>query len=244
MALSSANRLRLPWVYLTLSVLFIATVGYLLHTTDKAEFHLWLNSAHTPWLDTFMRYYTGLAEWGVYVVVAALLWYRAGWSVLLLTNLALSGIVAQRLKYVFDTLRPVSWFEYYYPDVQLPLVDGVNMSTMYSMPSGHTVTFFVFFFTLCLIWRNHHADRARSGILASTGIELAAMLLTIIGCYSRIYLSQHFTEDIFAGAIVALVVVLLLYIPLAFGYPKWQDSRFWNWNFRHFSLNRGHLLKK
>ena len=90
-------------VYVLLTVLFLAALGWAVCTYDKAAMHLWMNSCHTPVLDIFFRYYTYVGEWVPYVVVFALLFYKAGWASVLLTDVLFSGLIAQRLKYVFNT---------------------------------------------------------------------------------------------------------------------------------------------
>jgi len=219
--------------------------------------HLWLNPQHTLILDAFMRYYTLVGEWIPYIVVALLLFYKAGWSVFLLADVALSGLIGQGLKYLFDTDRPLRWFADNMPDVQLQLVDGVTMSKWYSFPSGHTTTFFALFFTLAIIlselshqsdlsnpsdpsdpsdwsdpsassYLSHWSDSSapsHSPWWITLGIILC-FLMAVLGGYSRIYLSQHFAEDIFGGALLGTLTTILLW----WGMSRWRNTPFWNWN--------------
>ena len=178
-----------------------------------------MNTCHNGGLDFFFQYYTKVGEWIPYVFVAALLFYKVGWSGLLLTNILLSGLISQGLKYAFDTDRPLTWFANNMPDVQLTLVEGVRMSQYYSCPSGHTVTFFALFLTLSWVVS---ADSWRKNEWWQT----LFFILTIMGGYSRIYLSQHFAEDIWAGSIVGIVSCLLM-VPLV----VWlQKKPFWDTN--------------
>lgn len=255
--------------------------------------HLWLNPQHTPVLDAFMRSYTLVGEWIPYIVVALLLFYKAGWSVFLLADVALSGLIGQGLKYLFDTDRPLRWFADNMPEVQLQLVDGVTMSKWYSFPSGHTTTFFALFFTLAIILSelshhsnpsdpsdlsdpshqsdpsassassasSHPSDTSASSHLSDTSASshpsdlsdlsdpshpsdpsgssrlshspwwitlgiILCFLLAVLGGYSRIYLSQHFAEDIFGGALLGTLTTILLY----WGMSRWRNTPFWNWN--------------
>ena len=222
-----------------------------------------------------MRSYTLVGEWIPYIVVALLLFYKAGWSVFLLADVALSGLIGQGLKYLFDTDRPLRWFADNMPEAQLQLVDGVTMSKWYSFPSGHTTTFFTLFFTLAIILSelfhhsnpsdpsdlsdpshlsdssasSHQSDRSDpshpsdssasshpSDPSASSRLShspwwitlgiILCFLLAVLGGYSRIYLSQHFAEDIFGGALLGTLTTILLW----WGMYRWRNTPFWNWN--------------
>lgn len=227
--MAHASGKQLPWVYIALMGLFLLGLGVVLLLWDKGELHLWMNGYHTPWMDWVMKYYTKVGEWVPYVVVFGLLFYKTGWATLLLTNLAVTGLIGQRLKYLFDTDRPVTWFAEHMPDVQLQLVDGVRMSQFYSCPSGHTISFVALFLTLSWLFT---ADKLKG----EKGWQMFFFLLTILGGYSRIYLSQHFAEDIWVGAIVS-VVLCLIWVPLVY---KVQKTRFWDWNLRQI----GSKIKK
>ena len=211
--------------FVALSLVLLAVLGWWLLTWDKAELHLWMNSCHNAAGDFFFRYYTYVGEWVPYVVVFGLLFYKAGWATFLLTDVVVSGLIAQRLKYVFDTDRPYKFFEKFYPDVQLPFVDGVTLSKWYSCPSGHTTTFFAMFFVLALMACDKKDRRAWPW-------SALFFLMAVLGAYSRIYLSQHFAEDIFAGVILGVVTTLLL----LFAVPKLEKTAFWNWNFKKMHL--------
>lgn len=216
--------------FLAGTCLLLCLIGYVLLSYDKGAVHLWLNGYHTPFLDFFFRYYTVIGEWIPYIVVFLLLFYKAGWATYLLGSVVVSGLLSQRFKYVFDTDRPYKWFADRLPDVQLPFVDGVELSRYYSFPSGHTTTFFALFLCLAIVLTDCTAYRStRYTAFKANTISLMCLLLALIGAYSRIYLSQHFLEDIFGGMILGVVTTLLLYIPV----PRLQTTRFWNWNFGH-----------
>jgi len=217
-------------IFIGLCLLSIIIIGVVLLCVPKAELHLWLNQYHSPFLNGFFRGYTVLAEWVPYVFVVLLLFYRFGWSAFLLANLLISGLIGQGLKYLFDTDRPLTWFANNYPDIQLQLVDGVHMSKFYSCPSGHTITFFVLFFTLCIIITNYFSVESTyktTKLSKNIATQVVCFLLALTGAYSRIYLSQHFAVDIWAGIIIALLVTILLsaFLPLISD-KKWYKMHF------------------
>lgn len=218
--------------FLILSTLLLIALGIVLLQYDKAQLHLMMNVWHTPALDFFFRYYTYVGEWIPYVIVVGLLFYKAGWASFLLTDVLLSGLIAQRLKYVFNTDRPYYYFAQNLPDVRLPFVEGVTLSKWYSFPSGHTVTFFALFMTLAIIAveiiesrTKNQEQRTKTTLIV---INVVCFLLAALGAYSRIYLSQHFAEDIFGGAIIGIITTLLLYIAV----PHLQKTPFWDWKIK------------
>ena len=122
-------------------------------------------------------------------------WWRRG--VCLLVGFALSSGLAQGLKRTFfsDSLRPKAVFEALQIPIRLP--EGVDVHSLHSFPSGHTVTIFCMacflaFFAPKPKWQLFHLG-----------------LAWLVG-FSRIFLSQHFPFDVLGGAVVGTVCALLV----------------------------------
>lgn len=175
---------------------------------------------HTAFLDTWMPRYSNLVDWLPYVSVVILLFYRAGWSVFLAGNLLLTTAIVQPIKHLFNAPRPLVWFGENMPDIILPLVEGVRMNHWLSFPSGHTTTFFVLFFSISIIL-------CTENIRGKNILSLLCFLLATFGAYTRIYLSQHFALDVFAGILIASFSTIFLYYFLV---QKTKNTRFWAWN--------------
>lgn len=213
--------------FLVCSLLLLCIIGYFLLGYDKAAVHLWLNGCHTPFLDFCFRYYTVVGEWVPYVIVFLLLFYKAGWAAYMLGGVVISGLLSQLFKYMFDTDRPSKYFADHLPDARLPFVDGVEIYSCHSFPSGHTTTFFALFLCLGIVTADHIARSGKPYARSRTAaVSLTCFLLAAGGAYSRIYLSQHFLEDIFGGMILGIATTLLLYLAV----PRLQTTRFWDWN--------------
>lgn len=90
------------------------------------------------------------------------------------------------------------------------VVEGVEMNHYLSFPSGHSTAAFTLFFSLALINLNK-----KLGVLY--------FVLAFIAAYSRIYLSQHFPEDILAGSLIGVSTTLLVFAFLAPKMGKWAD---------------------
>ena len=81
-------------------------------------------------------------------------------------------------------------------DIKLHLVNGVDVHSYGSFPSGHTATAFTFALLIALL-------------IPSATVSITCILIAIIIGYSRIYLSQHYPLDVAAGMIVAVFSVTL-----------------------------------
>ena len=207
-----------PFLVPTLVLALILAVTLLI--VPKAELHLALCQPHTAFLDKVVPLFTNLVDWLPYLVVVLLLFYRAGWSTFLASNLLLTTLIVQPIKHIVHAPRPITWFADNIPEVTLHLVEGVRMNHWLSFPSGHTTTFFVLFFTLSIIL-------CAENIKGKYILSFLCFLCASFGAYTRIYLSQHFALDIFAGLLIAVCSTLILYFFLV---KNTKNTQFWDWN--------------
>lgn len=201
------------------TIVLALVLGTTLLVVPKAELHLALCQPHTHFLDTIVPIFTDLVDWLPYLCVVLLIFYRAGWATFLASNLLLSTLFVQPIKHIVHAPRPLTWFAENMPDISLPLVEGVRMNYWLSFPSGHTTTFFVLFFSLSIIL---YAENVKGKNILS----LICFLCASFGAYTRIYLSQHFALDIFAGILIAVSSTLVLYFFLV---KRTQNTSFWAW---------------
>lgn len=199
-------------VFIALSLILLGVLGLALLYIPKGELHLLLNEYHTPARDIFHRYYTHVAEWFPYVIcVALLLFSRIGDGVFASAAMLLSALFTQVVKHIVVAPRPLTWFGEHMPDVQLPLVEGVDVHAIYSFPSGHTTSFFALAFVLSIVATKR---LSRFSLALSSTLQAILVVLAALGGYSRIYLCQHFALDVFAGALVGTLITLLCYAVL------------------------------
>ena len=215
---NSAYKHVLPFLVPTLVLALVLGIALLI--TPKAELHLALCQPHTTGLDTIVPIITNLVDWLPYLCVILLLFYRVGWATFLASNLLLSTVIVQPIKHIVCAPRPLTWFAENMPDVTLPLVEGVRMNHWLSFPSGHTTTFFVLFYSLSIIL-------CAENVTGKMILSFLCFLCASFGAYTRIYLSQHFALDIFAGILIAVFSTLSLYFFLV---KKTKDTHFWGWN--------------
>lgn len=216
--------LRINLSFLTAFCLVFAAIGIALLCASTNEIHLALNSFHTAFGDLLMKYYTPVGEWIPYVVVFLLLFYKAGDSLFLLSSLLGSGLLTQIVKHLLRAPRPAVVFDIaHHPDA-LPLVEGVRLAMSNSFPSGHTTSFFAFFLVLsCIVCR----QRAVPQPMKHT-ISLLFFTLALLGGFSRIYLSQHFLLDVFAGGIIGTLATTGVY--MGFKTLEQKHPAFYHWH--------------
>lgn len=174
--------------------------GYILITQEKGDFVLWLNGLHSPAADTFFKYLTYLGDGWIFVFIFIGTLFHSYYSSLLLTiAIIIQTVIVQLSKRIFfnEFVRPKMYFE---DHSILNMVDGVDVHSYHSFPSGHTATAFLAAAFLIVMTKNK--------TISIIGI-LAACLVGI----SRVYLLQHFLIDIYVGSIVGIASVFLFYLP-------------------------------
>lgn len=183
---------------------FLIIVALTVFFTDKTATHLAVNTIHSGGQDFFFRYYTHLAD-GLTIVILtfiiSLFFLKRGWLPVLILgtiNLVLVGAIVQSLKqFVFyNALRPSAFIV----NEALYTVPGVNLHIANSFPSGHSAAAFAFFSFLAYLLRTNKRAQIICGIAA------------ILAAYSRVYLSQHFLEDILFGGVIGLGCFFFSYL--------------------------------
>lgn len=179
----------LPLLFLGLVLIFCTPKGTLVS-------HLAMN--RLGFLDQIFYYITMLGD-GVMVGLVCLLalLVRYKYTLLLISiGIAQLLVCAVLKRKVFGNLpRPRRYFE----DVPEEwLVEGVSNLSNYAFPSGHTVTAFGLCFFCALMF-----DRK--------GLTLLFLCLATLIGFSRIYLFQHFLEDVVAGSFVGVLVTAICY---------------------------------
>ena len=224
--------------------MLLGVLGLALLYIPQGELHLLLCDRHTPARDIFYRYYTQVAEWFPYIVcVALLLFSRIGDGVFASAAMILSALTTQLFKNIINAPRPIKWFELNMPDIQLPLTPGVEVHSWFSFPSGHTTSFFALTFVLCVIFtRNPRNPRNLRSPITNRSynylFQTALFFLAALGGYSRIYLSQHFARDVFAGILVGVIVTAVCYAV----FSRYEDKKWYN--YRLLSLKNQKNAKK
>lgn len=184
----------------------------------KEEIYFYVNNLHFPAGDVFFPYATEMGSTvTAFVLPLLLLFVRYSSSLLLGSAYLVTLLVNVPLKNLFNAPRPKLYFNgsvrpiYFVPDVEV-------LSNNFSFPSGHTVCAFTAAVVLTYI-----APRKWYGYIY--------LFLALLVAYSRMYMSQHFFEDVTAGSFVAVSVTIL--------WITWLDNQpFMQKPFWQLSLSR------
>ncbi|SDL62138.1 Membrane-associated phospholipid phosphatase [Catalinimonas alkaloidigena] len=177
---------------------FVLVLGAVLMLfCTKRDIFLFVNQHYHAFSDYFFIYVTFLGD-GLFslFLVFVLLFVHFGRA--LMTGLAflLSGLISVALKNLFAAPRPRAYFEKE-PDL-LRLIESIDVHSAHSFPSGHTITAFAAFSILAL------ASSQKSW-------SVVWLVMAMLVAYSRMYLSQHFFEDVYAGSLIGVLSSLIVY---------------------------------
>jgi membrane-associated phospholipid phosphatase len=154
-----------------------------------------VNGIHNAVFDKAAIFFTALGDgWTTIGLSVILLLFSYRKAFLLITSYATSSIVAQILKHIFDAPRPKAYFTDKVTDIYF--VKGVDIYTAHSFPSGHTVTAFSGAVLFAYLFKNKKWG------------PLLLIIAMLIG-YSRMYLTEHFFEDVMAGSVIGVFVTLI-----------------------------------
>ena len=161
-----------------------------------------INEQHTAFLDLTMPYISYLGTGPVIIFFTLLLlgfkkfrnWQFFG---LMLVVNGLPFLIAQALKNLLHAPRPLKYFDH---AEWIHLVEGQPMNYHLSFPSGHSEGVFAWLCFMSLLLPKRYAFLGFFFFL----IALAVM-------YSRIYLSQHFFADVYAGSLIGGLSAFFLF---------------------------------
>ena len=202
---------RIKWLLIPyLIILCICLVIKLAFTRETIYFTI--NGINGPVADFLAPFATDLGNgWTAVIVAAALTLFSYRKALIVATAFAVTSIVAQILKYIFDEPRPKLYFKDQLSRIHF--VKAVEILSYNSFPSGHTITAFM----LAVLFTYWSRNKAWG---------LLFLLVAIIVGYSRMYLSEHFFEDVTAGSVVGVVFTVICICWLDnrsfIQRPKWQ----------------------
>ncbi len=181
---------------LFLLVPFLLGTLFLMIKYGKGPSHLIVNEWYSPMADVFFKYVTHLGDGAMFaLVILILLFVKIRWAFYELFAALMTLIFVFITKQLIfkGAPRPTNFFE---NSETLHLVEGVKMHTMNSFPSGHTITAFAIFIILAMVVKKQY-------------LKIFFTAIAILAGFSRVYLSQHFLEDIFSGALIGVAIALL-----------------------------------
>lgn len=186
------SSLRHCLFFLVPFLLFVLSAETVLFINTKNDVHLEINRHYSAIGDLLMPYAT-LAADGITIAILIILvfaWNRK-YGALTAIAVVLSSAITQLLKNTIFSGEPRPKLFFGEPS-PLRFVDGVENYMLDSFPSGHTTAAFAFYFCLVFFLKNNY-------------LKAALFLFALLIGYSRIYLSQHFLNDVMFGAIIGTI---------------------------------------
>ena len=193
--------LKNNWLfYSSYLVVIIITAMYLL-AYDKITLHQKINSVvGNPIADNFFKYFTNVGDGLLAILIGiVLLFFNIRNGMYVLASHFISGSISSVCKnYLFNYTRPFFTFDYYHREIKIKYIEGVDYIGQFSFPSGHATTAFTVFTCLALMTSNKL-------------LKIIFLLIASMAAYSRIYISQHWLIDIFAGSIIGITIATAMY---------------------------------
>ncbi len=167
-----------------------------------------LNFDGPAWLDSTMTKASGMMVWiPLYVLIIYLVWRRYSWRGIIAFIVALGAaiLIADLVAGIFKHQGPLKDLWASFPARLRPMhtPEGIDFATngyytknLYGTVSGHTSTIVA----IALL---------SSVVVRREWFTALMVCVTLLICYSRIYLACHFPQDILLGATVGIVAGLI-----------------------------------
>jgi len=179
--------------------------------STKTAIHLGFNSFHNSFLDVVLFCMTYLGD-GVMAVLVVIMLLAVKYRYAFIVGVSnfISAIITQILKQTLfaDVVRPKKFFEGVH---DLYFVPGVENYLYNSFPSGHTTCAFSLYLALAFIVKNRM-------------LKLFFFIIALLVGYSRIYLSQHFFEDVYVGSLIGVLTTICVYYFIQKGNSDWMEK--------------------
>ena len=178
------NIVRFTWFLGALAILFV----------DKLDFQRKINQIGNSGFDVVMRYLTHAGD-GIFalLVFITLLFIRIKTAVIALICFGLTAGVVQLLKHtVFVKMkRP---FYFLQSEANFRIIDDFTYHTSNSFPSGHAASIFA----ICTVIAYQYKSKL--------SVQLLLVIFAILVALTRVYLCQHFLQDIIAGSLIGTLI--------------------------------------
>jgi len=181
-------------------LVFILIATIVLSQIEKGDLVHWFGKRDLIFWNTFWMFVTRLGEEFIYIIVLVVLIFRKYAYAIMVPLLGLSvGLVSWILKDIFNQPRPMQYYQDLDQLGRLFVIENFKTLTGYSsFPSGHTLSAFAIYSFFAIVVKQKWISFICFFI--ATGVGL-----------SRVYLNQHFFEDIYLGSILGVSLAIAHY---------------------------------
>lgn len=189
--------------FVVLLLLWMVVGLVLLIVEENRQIYIWMNEKHTPFRDVFFSYFTELGTFKAVIGCLVILlmmnkkWRNLPFIVLFSLCQLFPFVITQILKNIFQRPRPLRYFE---NADWIHKVVGQPEQYSLSFPSGHSEGVFALACFCSLLLPNKYRI---FGVLF--------FAIALLAAFSRIYLSQHFYEDIYVGSLIGAFGALFVF---------------------------------
>ena len=187
--------------FFSLSLVYIIITSLIAIINAKGTDILWMVERRSPALNQSFLFITKLGEEWIFIIMILLqslyISYRQALSYGFTAFVSL--IIAYAAKAIFQMPRPLLYFRDLNRIEEIGMIPGYEFhSSFTSFPSGHTIAAFSFFVLVALFNRQIFFQILAFICAGAVGI-------------SRIYLGQHFSGDVAAGAFLGVIISISVY---------------------------------
>lgn len=171
---------------------------YILIFYSKADGFVLMNPYHSDLFNYFFIPYTYVGD-GFFIIALALVLFflrKKYLSLMIVSSYLISGIFVQALKSFISEARPA----YFLANTNYPyFIENVTLHNYHSFPSGHSASAFALAAVLSFSVKNKNYSM------------IFLFLAALVG-YSRIYLGQHFMDDVLPGSFLGMISAIICWM--------------------------------
>ncbi len=182
------------WLYLV----WFTGLSCIVMFTTKEESFLFINRANYPFFDIFFTIFTFMGD-GIFIIALALVLFQLKYKRLalgLFSSYIIAGLIARVIKKLINFQRPAGFLSD--PSI-IHNVPWIMLSHHNSFPSGHITSVFAAAVTISLY-------------TGKRSLAIITLIIASLVAYSRIYLGQHFVEDVWAGSFLGVMLGTLCFM--------------------------------
>lgn len=192
--------------------LWVIIGGILLIIKSRAELFFPINYGHTPFKNILFNVFSAYGQGDIIaILLLSLLLLPAFRNKQYILSSLIYGLFIPTIIFItklyFDKPRPISFYGMRKVETVIWLDNYLNNS----FPSGHTLGAFGFFMLWSLFLPKKHKP-----------FSLIFFTIALFVGFSRIYLGQHFFQDIYAGSVAGTLLSVTIYVLVSYFIPKYK----------------------
>lgn len=188
---------------ITLMISFVLLCIFVVHHPTPLidqKISLFLQKHHSDWFDQVMlaiSFFGELPYSLLMVVIVSIIffYYKRKREAFFILSILLSGLLILLVKNMVNRPRPTQFY-----------VRLVEINRFQSFPSGHVLSYILFFGFMIVLMRNmpHTPQRTKNIVTWISGFYICTIAL------SRIYLGAHWFTDTLGGFLLGLICLIIL----------------------------------